>query len=81
MARIGGIPSRSDRSGANPRVGGKQATRDFSRDGSPRRSGQLGIVLNLARPDGNSTGFDAQNVDLDGKRAEVRKDLLRIFPA
>jgi putative ABC transport system substrate-binding protein len=36
----------------------------------------VGIVSNLARPDGNITGFAAQNVDLDGKRLELLKDLL-----
>jgi putative tryptophan/tyrosine transport system substrate-binding protein len=36
----------------------------------------VGIVSNLARPDGNVTGFAAQNVDLDGKRLELLKDLL-----
>jgi putative tryptophan/tyrosine transport system substrate-binding protein len=37
---------------------------------------RVGIVSNLARPDGNITGFAAQNVDLDGKRLELLKDLL-----
>src|SRR5262245_59113663 len=36
----------------------------------------VGIVSNLARPEGNITGFAAQNVDLDGKRLELLKDLL-----
>src|SRR5258708_4529726 len=36
----------------------------------------VGIVSNLARPHGNITGFAAQNVDLDGKRLELLKDLL-----
>jgi ABC-type uncharacterized transport system substrate-binding protein len=36
----------------------------------------VGIVSNLARPDGNITGFASQNVDLDGKRLELLKDLL-----
>src|SRR6476659_9950223 len=36
----------------------------------------VGIVSNLAPPDGNITGFAAQNVDLDGKRLELLKDLL-----
>jgi putative ABC transport system substrate-binding protein len=41
----------------------------------------VGIVSNLARPDGNITGFAAQNVDLDGKRLELLKDLLpHVFP-
>jgi ABC-type uncharacterized transport system substrate-binding protein len=35
-----------------------------------------GIVSNLARPDGNITGFATQNVDLEGKRLEVLKELL-----
>jgi putative ABC transport system substrate-binding protein len=36
----------------------------------------VGIVSNLARPGGNITGFASQNVDLEGKRLEVLKDLL-----
>jgi putative ABC transport system substrate-binding protein len=36
----------------------------------------VGIVSNLARPSGNITGFAAQNVDLEGKRLELLKDLL-----
>jgi putative ABC transport system substrate-binding protein len=36
----------------------------------------VGIVPNLARPGGNITGFAAQNVDLEGKRLELLKDLL-----
>ena len=36
----------------------------------------VGIVSNLARPNGNITGFAAQNVDLEGKRLELLKDLL-----
>jgi putative ABC transport system substrate-binding protein len=36
----------------------------------------VGIVPNLARPNGNITGFAAQNVDLEGKRLELLKDLL-----
>ncbi len=36
----------------------------------------VGIVSNLARPEGNITGFAAQNVDLEAKRLEVLKDLL-----
>jgi putative tryptophan/tyrosine transport system substrate-binding protein len=36
----------------------------------------VGIVSNLARPDGNITGFAAQNVDLEGKRLELLKDFL-----
>jgi putative ABC transport system substrate-binding protein len=35
-----------------------------------------GIVSNLARPIGNITGFASQNVDLEGKRLELLKDLL-----
>jgi putative ABC transport system substrate-binding protein len=35
-----------------------------------------GLVSNLARPDGNITGFATQNVDLEGKRLELLKDLL-----
>jgi putative ABC transport system substrate-binding protein len=34
-----------------------------------------GIVSNLARPGGNITGFASQNVDLEGKRLELLKDL------
>jgi putative ABC transport system substrate-binding protein len=36
----------------------------------------VGIVSNLARPHGNITGFASQNVDLEGKRLELLKDLL-----
>ena len=36
----------------------------------------VGIVASLARPGGNMTGFAAQNVDLEGKRLELLKDLL-----
>lgn len=36
----------------------------------------VGIVSNLARPNGNITGFAAQNVDLEGKRLELLNDLL-----
>jgi putative ABC transport system substrate-binding protein len=36
----------------------------------------VGIVPNLARPGGNITGFAAQNVDLEGKRLELLKELL-----
>ena len=36
----------------------------------------VGIVSNLARPNGNITGFATQNVDLDGKRLDLLKDLL-----
>ena len=36
----------------------------------------VGVVSNLARPDGNITGFAAQNVDLEGKRLELLKDVL-----
>jgi putative ABC transport system substrate-binding protein len=36
----------------------------------------VGIVSNLARPNGNITGFAAQNVDLEGKRLDLLKDLL-----
>jgi putative ABC transport system substrate-binding protein len=36
----------------------------------------VGVVSNLARPDGNVTGFAAQNVDLEGKRLELLKDFL-----
>src|SRR6202048_391442 len=36
----------------------------------------VGVVSNLARPDGNITGFSSQNVDLEVKRLELLKDLL-----
>src|SRR5262249_10665150 len=36
----------------------------------------VGLVSNLARPDGNITGFATQNVDLEGKRLELLKDVL-----
>ena len=36
----------------------------------------VGIVPDLAHPGGNITGFAAQNVDLEGKRLELLKDLL-----
>jgi putative ABC transport system substrate-binding protein len=36
----------------------------------------VGIVPSLAHPGGNITGFAAQNVDLEGKRLELLKDLL-----
>jgi len=36
----------------------------------------VGIISNLARPDGNITGFASQNVDLEVKRLELLKDLL-----
>ena len=36
----------------------------------------VGIVSNLARPEGNITGFASQNVDLEVKRLELLKDLL-----
>jgi len=36
----------------------------------------LGIVSNLARPEGNITGFASQNVDLEVKRLELLKELL-----
>jgi putative tryptophan/tyrosine transport system substrate-binding protein len=35
-----------------------------------------GVVSNLARPEGNITGFSSQNVDLEVKRLELLKDLL-----
>src|SRR5215475_205241 len=37
----------------------------------------VGLVSNLARPDGNITGFATQNVDLEGKRLELLKDVLQ----
>src|SRR5262249_42119081 len=36
----------------------------------------VGLVSNLARPEGNITGFAAQNVELEAKRLELFKDLL-----
>ena len=39
----------------------------------------VGIVPDLAHPTGNITGFAAQNVDLEGKRLELLKDLLPQF--
>ena len=36
----------------------------------------VGLVSNLARPEGNITGFATQNVELEGKRLELLKDLL-----
>src|SRR5262245_5673414 len=36
----------------------------------------VGVVSNLARPDGNITGFATQNLDLEGKRLELLKELL-----
>ena len=36
----------------------------------------VGIVSNLAHPDGNITGFASQNVDLEVKRLEVLRDLV-----
>jgi len=36
----------------------------------------VGLVSNLARPEGNMTGFAAQNVELEVKRLELLKDLL-----
>jgi putative ABC transport system substrate-binding protein len=35
-----------------------------------------GIVSNLARPGGNITGFSALNVELEGKRLELLKELV-----
>jgi putative ABC transport system substrate-binding protein len=36
----------------------------------------VGVVSNLARPEGNITGFSSQNVDLEVKRLELLKDLV-----
>jgi putative ABC transport system substrate-binding protein len=36
----------------------------------------VGVVSNLARPDRNITGFATQNLDLEGKRLELLKDLV-----
>jgi putative tryptophan/tyrosine transport system substrate-binding protein len=58
-------------------VAAKQATRSIpvvmGAIGDPV---SVGIVSNLARPGGNITGFAAQNVDLEGKRLELLRDLL-----
>jgi putative tryptophan/tyrosine transport system substrate-binding protein len=55
----------------------KQATRTIpivmGASGDPV---SVGIVSNLARPEGNITGFAAQNVELEAKRLELLKDLL-----
>jgi putative tryptophan/tyrosine transport system substrate-binding protein len=55
----------------------KQATRTIpivmGASGDPV---SVGIVSNLARPEGNITGFAAQNIDLEAKRLELLKDLL-----
>jgi putative ABC transport system substrate-binding protein len=35
-----------------------------------------GVVSNLAHPDGNITGFSALNVELEGKRLEILKEVM-----
>jgi putative tryptophan/tyrosine transport system substrate-binding protein len=44
--------------------------------GSIGEAVSTGIVSNLGRPGGNITGFAALNVELEGKRLEVLKELL-----
>src|SRR5439155_8929817 len=34
------------------------------------------VVANFTRPGGNITGFSSQNVELDGKRPDLLKDLI-----
>jgi len=41
----------------------------------------VGIVSNIARPEGNITGFASLNADLEVKRLELLKDLLPQSPA
>ena len=41
----------------------------------------VGIVSNLARPEGNVTGFSSQNVDLEVKRLELSKTCFLSSPA
>jgi putative ABC transport system substrate-binding protein len=63
--------------GHSRRIGGQAGHHDDShRHGRRRRSDQRRYRVEIARPDGNITGFAAQNVDLDGKRLELLKDLL-----
>jgi putative ABC transport system substrate-binding protein len=63
--------------GAPAALAAKQATRTIpvvmGAIGDPV---SVGVVSNLARPDGNITGFAAQNLDLEGKRLELLRDLL-----
>jgi putative tryptophan/tyrosine transport system substrate-binding protein len=55
----------------------KQATRTIPIVmGSTADPVSVGVVSNLARPEGNITGFSSQNVDLEVKRLELLKDLL-----
>jgi putative ABC transport system substrate-binding protein len=44
--------------------------------GSVGDAAGTGIVSNLARPGGNITGFSALNVELEGKRLELLKELI-----
>jgi putative tryptophan/tyrosine transport system substrate-binding protein len=63
--------------GAPAALAAKQATRAIPIVlGATADPVSVGIVSNLARPDGNITGFASQNVDLEGKRLELLKDLL-----
>ena len=41
----------------------------------------VGIISNLARPDGNITGFASQNVDLEVKRLELLRTCFLTSPA
>ena len=63
--------------GAPAALAAKQATRTIpvvmGAIGDPV---SVGVVSNLARPDGNITGFAAQNLDLEGKRLELLRDLI-----
>ena len=63
--------------GAPAAVAAKRATRTIpivmGAIGDPI---SIGVVSNLARPDGNITGFAAQNLELEVKRLELLKDLL-----
>jgi len=63
--------------GAPAALAAKQATRTIpivmGAIGDPV---SVGVVSNLARPEGNITGFAAQNLDLEIKRLELLKDLL-----
>jgi ABC-type uncharacterized transport system substrate-binding protein len=63
--------------GAPAALAAKQATRAIpivmGAIGDPV---SVGVVSNLARPDGNITGFAAQNLELEVKRLELLKELL-----
>jgi putative tryptophan/tyrosine transport system substrate-binding protein len=63
--------------GAPAALAAKQATRTIPIVmGAIADPVSVGVVSNLARPDGNITGFATQNIDLDVKRLELLKDLL-----